>query len=154
MSGPAQSNPRLPAPRASRLVRLAVAAGMWTVVGTGLGAAGLRLLALAGGSWWWYVVALAVGVLKARFALARRARANARRIADSPERSCVFGAFSWPMWLLVAFFMALGATLRRAGLPHAWLGALYLAVGVALVAASGVAWRLWARARRERQAPA
>jgi len=131
------------APRATRRVRLAIASTMWTVVGLGLTVAGVHFTRVGGGSWVWLLPALAVGALKGRFVLARRAEANARRIEASDERICVGAIFSWPMWGLVLFFMGLGAALRHSPLPRFWLGLVYVAVGSALAAASTVSWRRW-----------
>jgi hypothetical protein len=130
---------------ASRRTRLFLAALAWTLVGTGLLAAGIVWLAqaplvllsagLAG--------AAALGWIKGRFLLAPRAAANARRIEASAERAPVLGFFSPTAWGVVLVMMASGALLRRSALPRPWLGALYAAIGVALLAASRDAWRHW-----------
>ena len=129
---------------ASRRTRLLLAALVWTLVGLGLLTAGflwlapvprqVRALALG--------VALLVGWLKGRL-LAPRAAANARRIEASAERASIVGFFAPSAWGLVLVMMAGGALLRRSPLPRPWLGALYAAVGVALLSASRAAWRHW-----------
>ena len=130
-------------PAASVTSRLVVAAAIWTLVGAALLAAGLNWLSAAEPLWAvaGLAVALALGAAKGIWLLAPRARHNALRIEAAGERRCVGGVFSWSAWSFVAAMMALGAGLRYAGLPRPWLGVLYCAVGVALVAGSASVWR-------------
>jgi hypothetical protein len=136
------SSPRLVASRRTRLLLAALA---WTLVGAGLLAAGTVWLssarpALEAAG---LAAAAAVGWMKGRFVLAPRAAANARRIEASAERASVFGFFAPSAWGLVLVMMVSGALLRRSALPRPWLGTLYAALGVALLSASGAAWRHW-----------
>jgi MFS family permease len=135
------------APRASRRTRLLVAALVWTGIGIGLLAAGLRWTFLAPSAAWRAAlpIALAVGWLKGRYVLAPRAAANASRILASAESRCIGGAFSWGAWLFAVGMMLLGITLRHSLVPRPWLGLLYAAVGTALVVAGAGGWRRWAR---------
>jgi hypothetical protein len=135
-------------PTASRRTRLLLAAVAWSAVGVGLLAAGLVWLSdatpgrLAAG----VALALLVGGLKGRLVLARRAAANARRIEASAERAPVLGFFAPSAWGLVVVMMGAGALLRRSTIPRPWLGVVYAAIGVALLAASRAAWRHWSSA--------
>jgi hypothetical protein len=130
---------------ASRRTRLLLAALAWTLVGLGLLGAGIvwlvparrDVLVLGLGA------AATVGALKGRFVLAPRAAANARRIEASAERAPIVAFFAPSAWGLVLVMMASGALLRRSALPRPWLGALYAAIGVALLFASPAAWRHW-----------
>jgi len=130
---------------ASRRTRLLLAALAWTLVGAGLLTTGVvwlsaarpARLALALGS------AVVVGWIKGRYVLAPRAAANACRIEGSAERAPVLGFFAPSAWGLVVLMMGAGALLRRSALPRPWLGTLYAAIGVALLSASGAAWRHW-----------
>ena len=132
-------------PRASRGTRLFLAALLWTGVGTGLLAAGLRWIFGAPSAAWLAAIpaALVVGWAKGRLVLAPRARANAERIVASGESRCVGGVFPWTSWALALGMMAGGFLLRRSSIPRPWLGVLYAAVGTALVAASAHAWGRW-----------
>ena len=122
-----------------------LAAVAWTAVGAGLLTTGVGWLAsskpmlLAPG----LAVAVAVGWLKGRYVLAPRAAANARRIEASAECAPVLAFFAPSSWGLVLGMMAAGALLRRSPLSRPWLGTLYAAIGVALLTASGAAWRHW-----------
>jgi hypothetical protein len=132
-------------PRASRRVRLATAAFMWTAVGVGLLAAGLHWLAAAGSNVWLTAIpiAAAVGWAKGRFVLAPFAAANAARIKALDGARCLGGTFSWRSWLLAAAMMLGGATLRHSPLPRPWLGCIYTAVGTALLASGCDGWARW-----------
>jgi hypothetical protein len=114
-------------------------------VGLGLFTAGVVWLSGARAGWLaaGLAAAVLVGWIKGRFLLARRAAANARRIEASPERAALFSFFAPAAWGLVLVMMATGALLRRSALPRPWLGALYAAIGVALLSASLTAWRHW-----------
>ena len=88
-------------------------------------------------------IAIGLGVAKGGWLLMPRAASNARRILASPAHRPLHECFAWPAWLMVAGFMGLGALLRRSSLPRPVLGALYLAVGLALVLGSVASWRAW-----------
>ena len=95
-------------------------------------------------------VAAAGGWAKARFFLRRRAERNAERILASEDGRCAGAAFSWKAWSLVPLMMAAGFALRHSAASRPWLGLVYVAVGVALLVASAVSWRHWARLRAAR----
>ena len=132
-------------PNASRRTRLLLAALVWSGAGLGLLTAGARWVCSAGPQWVAGSLALAaaVGWAKGRFVLAPRAEANARRIAAGPESAAVSTVFPLASWGLVAVMMAAGALLRRSALPRLWLGVVYAAIGVALLAGSAPGWRRW-----------
>ena len=134
-------------PASSVRTRLGLAAATWSAVGAGLFAAGLIWSNEARGPLTSVLLVLALGVgwLKARFVLEPRAAANARRIAAAGDGRCLGGFFSWGSWAFVAGMIVLGAALRRSTLPRTWLGALYVAVGAALLVASRAAWMEWWR---------
>ncbi|MDM7917124.1 MAG: hypothetical protein ACE15D_10055 [Candidatus Eisenbacteria bacterium] len=136
---------RVPVPAASRGTHLLAAAVLWTVVGAGLSAAGIAWMIgsrsplavpqLAG--------ALAAGLLKARFVLKRAGAKTVTRIERRGDGRCLGGFLSWRSWLLVLSMIALGRLLRASPLPSLWRGAIYLAIGVALSAASLPIWSAW-----------
>jgi hypothetical protein len=131
-------------PAASVRARLLLAAGVWTAVGCGLVVAGVRWTVLSADpprSVVGLAAAILVGALKGRFVLARRARANARRIRRAGEVRCIGGAFTWPMWGVAAAMIAVGFALRHSPLPRYWLGLIDVAVGAALAGASLVVWK-------------
>jgi hypothetical protein len=98
---------------------------------------------------WALGLGLAVGVVKARMILdgvAAKAVARIRRRG----RARITGFLSLRSWLLVAFMMACGVALRQAmATPGAFgagvLGAVYLAVGTALLLADRLFWSAFLR---------
>jgi hypothetical protein len=138
---------RAPVPTASRRTHLFAAGIMWSLAGTGL--------CLAGGHWIFQsrsqsavlvlLLALAVGFAKARFVLDRTAGRIIERIESRGDGRCLGGFLSWKSWLLVAAMILLGRLLRASPLPLLARGAIYLAIGAALLVASR---RLWIRFRR------
>ena len=134
-------------PASSRRTRLFLASLIWTGGGSALVFVGLRWLAPSDpwSAWVGLATALAVGWIKSRFVLTPRAAVNADRIAGSGQGRCLGGAFSWASWVLVLLMIGFGRVLRNSAIPDFWLGLIYVAVGSALVFASGVSWRRWRR---------
>ncbi len=136
-------------PQTSRSVRLAVAALIWSMVGSGL---------LAGGAWFawtagWKTAAaaiisgLALGFLKGRFLLEPIVLHNAGRIGSGPGSAWLGAAFSLSSWAIAAFFMAVGMVVRKSGLAMPLIGFIYVAAGSGLLYGSFAGWRAWRRFR-------
>jgi len=83
-----------------------------------------------------------LGMLKARYVLARSASKASRRIESRGDGKCLGGFFSARSWLLVAL-MAGSGRLLRAFVARGIVGLVYLAVGVALMASSLVFWKAY-----------
>ena len=141
--------PRTLIPTSTR-TRLLAAAVVWTAVGAGLAAAGGRWLLATGGDGAGpaLIAAGVVGWAKGRFVLGPRARANAERIAAGSETASLFEMFTPATWLLVGGMMAFGYGLRHSGLPWPVLGAIYAAVGVALLVGAVPCWAIRMRLGR------
>jgi len=130
-------------PRAPVPAQLALAGGLWTVVGAFLLFFGARwTLAAAGAPRGPALLALGVaaGLLKGRFVLDRTARRIADRIVERGDGRCAGGFLSWRSWLLVAAMAGAGRLLRGGLLPLAVIGPVYAAVGTGLLWSSRVAW--------------
>ncbi len=134
-------------PAAAARTHLLAAGLLWTGVGAGLLAAGLRWCAGVGGGAAWGLAAagVAAGLLKGRLALDRTARNAAARIRSRGDGNCLGGFLSWKTWLFVLVMMGLGAVLRRSGLSRVVLGPVYTAVGTALLWGSRIYWAERAR---------
>ncbi len=134
-------------PASSVRARLLLAALIWTFVGGALFVLGVRWTLAEGGWLGWVVLAIAglVGWVKSRYVLTQRAAVNARRIVEAGEGRCLGGVFAWTTWGLVAGMVLFGSLLRHSGLPPVWLGLIYSAVGIALLAASRISWRQWSQ---------
>jgi hypothetical protein len=120
---------------------------MWSAVGAVLSVVGVHWLLAAG--WLMLVVLLAAaavaGVLKARYVLLRTADKTVERIRTRGDGRCLGGFLSVRSWMFVASMMALGWVLRTSSTPRIVLGCIYVAVGVALIAASFRLWRACSR---------
>ncbi len=120
---------------------------LWTCVGAGLSLAGVNWSAESSLPWGLALVVggVAAGVAKGRLVLERAARTSAARIIQRGDGRCLGGFLSWQSWGLVLAMMGAGITLRRSGVPRAFLGFLYTAVGTALLWGSRVYWAAWRR---------
>lgn len=91
------------------------------------------------------LVAVAIGLVKARLILIRYAAKAVRRIKGRGH-ACFFGFFAPTSWLFIIVMMGGGMMLRRTPLvDYVWgrtfLGILYIAVGTALLIADVIFWR-------------
>lgn len=128
-------------PAVSARTQLQAASVLWTMVGIGLGSAGVVWCHTA--SWFWALLALgvAIGAAKAFFVIRPVALRNAARILQRGDGRCLGGFLSWKSWLFVATMMIGGAILRHSPLPRPILGVTYVAVGTALLLGSVPLWR-------------
>ena len=138
---------------APQRVHIVAAAALWSLVGTGLLLAGIHWLRAADSAYTLpaAVGGIALGYAKARLVLNRTAARIIRRIERRGDNRCIFGFLSWGNWAMVLGFMVLGRVLRASSLPVWMLGAIYLAVGTALLVSSINIWAHWARQRSSRQ---
>ena len=60
------------------------------------------------------------------------ARRNIHRLRQLPERGCFFAFQAWKSYLIIAFMIALGVTLRHSPVPRIYLAVVYVAIGGAL----------------------
>ncbi len=141
---------RIPTPAAPRRTHLFAAALMWSTVGLALMAVGARWTVGSGSSFAAPALfaAAAVGLVKARYVLGRTARRIVKRIDERGDGRCLGGFLSWKSWLLVGAMVGLGRLLRMSPLPLLLRGAIYFAIGAALLAASRGIWEAWGRTPR------
>ena len=147
MNTPATTKRRVPKPAASSRAHLFAAALMWSAAGGALLSVGALwvLTAPARTAAPYLLLALSAGLAKARFLLDGSARRIVRRIEERGDGRCLGGFLSWRSWLLVAAMMVLGRLLRSSPLPVPLRGAIYAAIGTALLAASARVWAGWRR---------
>ncbi|MCA9519478.1 MAG: hypothetical protein KC609_00830 [Myxococcales bacterium] len=135
------------APRSDATTNLFLAGVIWVAVGCGLAMAGTRWLfedfGLGLGFALGVVLGSLLGALKFRFVLTKTAHRVRDRINARGDGKCVGGMFSWGTWGFIGGMMLLGNILRRLSLPLYLLGAVYLAVGVALAAGSSIYFGAW-----------
>lgn len=124
----------------SRCTHLKMAAGLWGMVGFGLLIAGIIFLfggsAMGMNAWIAFVFALVIGFVKGKFVLPKVAKKNIARIESLPEQSPVYMTFNAKSWILVLGMIILGKTIRFLGAPSFVVGAIYVAVGIALLLGS------------------
>jgi hypothetical protein len=123
---------------------------MWSLAGLGLCTAGTIWMAQSHSRWFAPIAlgAIAAGVLKGRLILDRTAERIIHRITERGDGRCLGGFLSWKGWCLVAMMMLLGRILRKSPLPLLPRGAIYLAIGAALLFASRRVWEAFRHAGR------
>lgn len=138
-------------PSAPARVHLLLAALTWSVVGLGLLSAGAFWVLTRGAATG--LPLLAVGLLagwaKSHLALDRAAGRIVARIHSRGDGRCLGGFVSPATWGIVVGMMLAGYLLRHSHLSRLIVGTLYVAVGLALLRSSCVAWRAWHAARAQ-----
>jgi len=76
---------------------------------------------------------LVLGLLIHFFGFSRVVSKNLKRIAQMPEKPCIFGFMSWKSYFLIIFMMSLGITLRLSPIPKPYLSIIYTGIGSALI---------------------
>ena len=76
------------------------------------------------------------------------ARKNILRLRQLPERGCFFAFQAWKSYLIVAFMIALGITLRHSSIPKIYLAIVYTTIGGALFMGSILYYRVLFRLMR------
>lgn len=82
------------------------------------------------------LVGFGLGVLIYRYGFSRIARKNIERIAQKPDRVCLFAFQAWQSYVLIAVMMLLGYFLRHSHMPRFALAVLYAGVGSGLTLSS------------------
>ena len=137
----------------------AVSGMMWSAVGLMLGITAIGWLIPEG---WlkglgYAMAGLVPTLIVLRQQFARLARTNIQRLRKLPARGCFFAFQAWKSYLIIAFMIALGSTLRHLPIQRHYLAVIYTAIGGALFLGSfpyyGHLLRLVhiARQRRPRQ---
>ena len=138
-------------PRAGVRVQLFAAALVWFVGVCFLLVRGVLFVEVPGAgahfSYWIVpivLVAIVIGIIKARFILIRYANKAVARI-QKRGHACFFGFFAPKSWLFVLVMMGGGIALRHSALVDvAWgrvaLSTLYIAVGTGLAIADRIFW--------------
>lgn len=96
------------------------------------------------------LIALLVGTAKSLTVLDRTAKKGLRRIMSFGDNTCIGAVYPWKTWLLVVLMMVLGITLRKLTHPGAIIGAIYFAIGWALLLSSRHGWTQWLRQIRKK----
>jgi membrane-bound metal-dependent hydrolase YbcI (DUF457 family) len=87
-------------------------------------------------------IGITLGITIAYFGFSKIAQKNIDRIKGLPEKPCVFAFQQWHSYILIAFMMTLGITMRSSGLiPKPLLAPLYIGIGSALFLSSFLYYR-------------
>ena len=132
---------------------LAINGLMWTAIGTKISVTGIRhYLSTPAEKLWWMIplsVLVFVGFYRMFTGIVRK---YAERIHALPgEKESVFKTFSLKGYLIIAFMISLGITLKYIpGIPEAFFAWFYLGLGPGLLSA-GIRFliRWWKAVRRE-----
>lgn len=77
-----------------------------------------------------------LGFIIGIFGFSKIADKNIKRIKFNKGKRCIFGFIAWKSYLLIAFMIGLGVTLRHSPLPKIYLSVVYTGIGVGLFVAS------------------
>ena len=118
---------------------------LFAIVGFGLLGFGLKWLIMSDSEWILILLigALLVAIAKGNFILKKTAEKTIKRVNRRGDGTCLFGVFSVWQWLVVIAMMICGRLLRTSGLEDEYLGAMYAAIGAALLVASSVTWKAY-----------
>jgi len=125
-------------PAVRRRWLLATSGILWSAVGVILCALAAQWLRPMATGWALGLGAGGAGlaVVAYRFLFVKIALKNIARIEQRPEVTCFFAFQPWRSYGLMVFMMALGVTLRHAGVSKYCLAPIYTAIGGALFLAS------------------
>lgn len=122
---------------------LLLAGLLWSGVGITLCIVALSWLSHADWpeSGWIAGLGFGLGALVYRFGFSGIARKNLLRIAQKPDRVCLFAFQAWRSYLLIILMAALGFALRQSHLSRLVLATIYLSVGTGLALSSALYYR-------------
>jgi hypothetical protein len=125
-------------PAVARHWLLLFAGSLWSGVGIALCLAACYWLSLC--QWPQNILTAALGfgfgILVYRLGFSRIARKNIRRIAQQPERVCLFAFQPGRSYVLILIMVLLGFVLRHSHLSRLILAMIYLTVGTGLAFSS------------------
>ena len=137
-------------PGVNRRVHLFASAFLWTAVGVMLITRGLGWMGYENGGWY-ILLALIAGTAKSIFILDKTAKRSIKRIVQLRDGTCLGAVYSWKTWILVFLMAVSGNLLRIFFEPGMVIGAIYVAVGWALILSSRHGWLEWSRWNREKE---
>ncbi len=84
---------------------------------------------------------LLLGAFMIRFAFRPLVARNLERLAERPERTCLFAMFPWRSWAIALVMSVLGVMLRRSGFPRLPLAGMYVGMGLSLLSGAFLYYR-------------
>jgi len=133
-------------PAVSKYWLMAMAGFMWTIVGIML--CRLAFIWLSSVNWHKSLPLGLLGIVSSlaacRFGFSVIAKKNIDRLCHLADKSCIFAFQAWKSYLIIAFMITLGITLRRSPFPTRYLAVIYITIGGALFLSSFLFYhRIW-----------
>lgn len=133
-------------PAVSKYWLMAMAGLMWTVVGIML--CRLSFIWLSPVNWHKSLPLASLGIIfslaACRFGFSAIAKKNIDRLCLLADKSCIFAFQAWKSYLIIAFMITLGITLRHSAFPARYLAVIYITIGGALFLSSFLFYhRIW-----------
>ena len=125
----------------------AVCGVMWSGVGLMMCVTGARWLASQGivRAGTFELAGITVALIAFRLLFGSIARKNIQRLRRLPQKGCFFAFQAWKSYLIIAFMIALGVSLRHSPVPKTMLSVVYTGIGGALGLSSGLYYRYLTR---------
>jgi len=121
-----------------------VAALMWTFVGCGLLIRGAVFLASTS-CYFLFIMVLLLGIIKFFLGFRNVARKNVIRLGRLERDVFICAVFPLRIWILIVVMIILGTVLRFSPLPGEIYNMVIAGVGLAMLIASAIFWKAWAR---------
>jgi hypothetical protein len=121
-------------PSADKRVLVFLAGSMWCGVGIMLVNFAVKWVSVTAGKEkiFLYSAGFIAAMAIHHFGFLKVADKNLRRLLPLSQKRCVFSFMTWKSYILVAFMMTLGITLRHSSIPKPYLSVLYNGIGLAL----------------------
>ncbi len=112
-----------------------VAALLWGIPGVEIFIKGIKAYAVQPSSDLWWLLLCTAAVLAGFFFMFRKiVRKYSDMIASQPEKTSIFHTFPLRGWLMLAFFMCLGITIKHIpAIPSAFIASFYCGLGPMLM---------------------
>jgi hypothetical protein len=87
---------------------------------------------------------IAIAIIGYLFLFVNVVQKNIDRIGHLPENACVFAFTAWQGYVMIAFMITIGVTLRNTSIPKYYLAVAYTAMGAILLIGSAKFFRQFA----------
>lgn len=120
-------------PTVSKLVLLFIAGIMWASIGIMMISKAVHWLYIyEGNSWLYSISGFIAALIITKFGFSKIVIKNISRIAQLPEKPCIFSFISLKSYLIIIFMITLGITLRNSVMPKQYLSVIYISIGLSL----------------------
>ena len=133
-------------PAVPRYYLFGIAGAFWTIAGVVLCARAIIWLDVfpLGLEIALETASIAIAIIGYLFLFVRVVQKNIDRIGHLPENACVFAFTAWQGYVMIAFMIIIGVTLRNTLIPKYFLAVAYTAMGAILLIGSARFFRHFA----------